>query len=140
LEHYLPHQLLRDTDIMSMAHSLEVRVPLLDDEVVSTTAALESIDGLPGKWLLAASVDPQLLATASAPKRTFTLPVDLWLRGPLRNWAGDMLQDLAKAGLGIDRRQLFGLFEDFEAGRAGWRALWSLCVLGGWMSRRPVSR
>ena len=40
LGHYLPNQLLRDTDTMSMAHSLEVRVPLLDDSVVRVALAL----------------------------------------------------------------------------------------------------
>jgi asparagine synthase (glutamine-hydrolysing) len=136
LGHYLPNQLLRDTDVMSMAHSLEVRVPLLDDEVVAAVSARESSGELLDKRLLAASINPELQSIAVAPKRTFTLPVEVWLRGPLHDWAGDVLQDLAASGLGIDRRQLSALYQDFQAGRAGWRALWSLCVLGGWMSRR----
>jgi asparagine synthase (glutamine-hydrolysing) len=137
LEHYLPNQLLRDTDAMSMAHSLEVRVPLLDDDVVAASAAHENSAGLQGKQLLAAVVDPELLPIAASPKETFTLPMDAWLRGPLHDWAGDMLHDLAHEGLGFDRRQLFDFFQDFQDGRAGWRGLWSMCVLGGWMCRRP---
>jgi asparagine synthase (glutamine-hydrolysing) len=132
-EHYLPSQLLRDTDVMSMAHSLEVRVPLLDDRVV--TAVRSNGEGLVGKRLLAASVDRNLMSIADSPKQTFTLPVDEWLRGPLHGWAGDMLQALAQAGLGFDGRQLSAVLRDFDAARAGWRTLWSLCVLGGWMSR-----
>lgn len=133
MDHYLPSQLLRDTDVMSMAHSLEVRVPLLDDLVVA--AARNSTNGLVGKRLLAASVDPALASVAGSRKQTFTLPMDDWLRGPLHGWAGDMLQTLAQAGLGFDKPQLSNLFKDFDAGRVGWRALWSLCVLGGWTSR-----
>ncbi len=134
IEHYLANQLLRDTDVMSMAHSLEVRVPLLDDTVVAATQG--NTDGLLDKKLLAASVDPKLISVAASAKQTFTLPVEGWLRGPLHGWAGDMLQVLARSGLGLDSRELWALFRDFELGRAGWRALWSLCVLGGWM-RRP---
>jgi asparagine synthase (glutamine-hydrolysing) len=133
MDHYLPSQLLRDTDVMSMAHSLEVRVPFLDDRVV---AAAQECTGAPvDKRLLAASVGSQLMTIADSPKQTFTLPVDEWLRGPLHVWAGDMLQSLARSGLGFDGGQLSALFRDFDDRRAGWRALWSLCVLGGWMSR-----
>jgi asparagine synthase (glutamine-hydrolysing) len=140
LEHYLPNQLLRDTDAMSMAHSLEVRVPLLDDEVVAATAALEALGELVDKRLLVAAVSPELESIAASRKRTFTLPVELWLRGPLRDWAGDALHDLAEAGLGFDRRQLVDFFEVFQNGLAGWRPLWSLCVLGSWVSKRRESR
>jgi asparagine synthase (glutamine-hydrolysing) len=132
-EHYLPNQLLRDTDAMSMAHSLEVRVPLLDDEVVKTATAAEP-PKLLGKQLLAASVDHRLLPIASSAKRTFTLPMDAWLRGPLHDWSADMLQTLALSGLGFDGRELQAFFGDFQARRAGWRGLWSLAVLGAWIS------
>jgi asparagine synthase (glutamine-hydrolysing) len=140
LEHYLPNQLLRDTDAMSMAHSLEVRVPLLDDDVVAAAAAAHKPVTPAGKQLLAVAVDPELLPIATSPKRTFTLPVEAWLRGPLHDWAGDMLHSLAESGLGFDRRLLPVFFQDFDDGRVGWRALWSLCVLGSWMSMRPATR
>jgi asparagine synthase (glutamine-hydrolysing) len=138
LEHYLPNQLLRDTDVMSMSHSLEVRVPLLDDKVVAASGQ-QSQNGPRGKRLLAACVDPQLLSIASSPKRTFTLPVESWLRGPLYEWSGDMLAELGQSGLGFDRRQLSAFFADFQTGRAGWRSLWSLSVLGAWVSARRRS-
>ena len=102
---------------MSMAHSLEVRVPLLDDTVVAATQG--NTDGLLDKKLLAASVDPKLISVAASAKQTFTLPVEGWLRGPLHGWAGDMLQVLARSGLGLDSRELWALFRDFELGRAG---------------------
>lgn len=136
LTNYLPNQLLRDTDAMSMAHSLEVRVPLLDDEVVSTAMALSATDGLRGKELLAAAVGPELLDIARAPKRTFTLPFDAWLRGTLRDWSADMLRTLGEAGLGFDRHQLDRHFQDFHVGYVNWRSLWSLSVLGAWTSQR----
>jgi asparagine synthase (glutamine-hydrolysing) len=134
LEHYLPNQLLRDTDAMSMAHSLEVRVPLLDDNVVATSTRDNFVVPL-DKRVLANSIDRELLSIAKSPKRTFTLPIDSWLRGPLYEWSGDMLQELGQSGLGFDRRELSNYFSHFQAGRAGWRALWSLSVLGAWVSR-----
>ena len=84
-ENYLPNQLLRDTDQMSMAHSIEVRVPLLDDSVVRVALALPaSVRTAAGKrMLVAAAGGPQVT------KRPFSLPFDVWLRGPLRR-AGDM--------------------------------------------------
>jgi asparagine synthase (glutamine-hydrolysing) len=138
MDHYLPSQLLRDTDVMSMAHALEVRVPLLDDLVVAAVRA--RADAPVSKRLLAASVDPDLMSIAATTKQTFTLPVSEWLRGPLHEWAGDMLQTLAEAGLGFDRDRLFVLFRDFDSGLLGWRAMWSLCVLGGWMFRHQSAR
>jgi asparagine synthase (glutamine-hydrolysing) len=139
LAHYLPNQLLRDTDAMSMGHSLEVRVPLLDDSVVATTIQ-RNLNGPPDKRLLATSIDPELLAIANSSKRTFTLPLDAWLRGPLHEWSGDMLRELGESGLGFDRRELSTLFRHFQAGHAGWRALWSLSVLGAWVSKGPQKR
>lgn len=130
---YLPGQLLRDTDVTSMAHSLEVRVPLLDDDVVA--AALVSPAG---KQELAAAADPSLVGLARMPKRTFTLPIGHWLRGPLRRWSADALDALGEANLGFDRDELRRLATDFRNGHAGWRSLWALSVLGAWTATRPV--
>jgi asparagine synthase (glutamine-hydrolysing) len=87
LEAYLQHMLLRDADVFSMCHGLELRVPLLDHQVV------EQVAGLPGTWkwpdprpkpLLIDAVGPRLPALAySRPKRGFTFPWDSWLRGPI---------------------------------------------------------
>jgi asparagine synthase (glutamine-hydrolysing) len=128
---YLPDQLLRDTDTMSMAHSLEVRVPLLDDEVVAAALASPA-----GKEELAAAADPSLLALARVPKRTFTLPIGHWLSGPLRPWSSEAVDALAEANLGFDRAELRRLAADFQDRRAGWRPLWALSVLGAWTAKR----
>lgn len=130
---YLRYQLLRDTDAMSMAHSLEVRVPLLDDAVVEAAlASLPSKEGLLGKAALAAAAGlPTSLATQR--KLTFTLPFDHWLRSDLRPWAMESLDLLGRSSLGFDYREVMQSFDDFTAGRLGWRSLWSLAALGGWI-------
>ncbi len=96
---FLPGDLLAKVDRMSMAHSLEVRVPYLDNEVA------EFVIGQPGsrkvrgrqvKWLLrrfAASVLPASIA--SRPKQGFDVPVGEWLRGPLREPLTDLLSEQA---------------------------------------------
>src|SRR5262249_18384917 len=85
---YLASTLLRDTDSVSMARSLEVRVPLLD------TPLVEYVGGLPeeirqncgsAKRLLVQAVQELIPKPIAAQrKRTFTLPWELWLRGPLK--------------------------------------------------------
>jgi asparagine synthase (glutamine-hydrolysing) len=129
LRNYLPDQLLRDTDQMSMAHSLEVRVPLLDDNVVRTALALPAaVRAEEGKRLLAraARVPP----TA---KRPFALPFERWLRGPLRDPVRDaLLSDelpFANELPGGFRR---GVWEAFERGRTHWSRPWSIAVLRRW--------
>lgn len=135
LTNYLPYQLLRDSDAMSMAHSLELRVPLLDEAVVQ--AALDtggSVGGLRGKELLASAVDPSLMSIAQGRKRTFTLPFDSWLRRELAPWSRDAVGHLAAADLGFRSDRLLTFWERFQQGRAEWRPLWSLAVLGQWLT------
>ena len=136
LTNYLPFQLLRDTDAMSMAHALEVRVPLLDDAVVPL--ALRGLDG-PGPWgkrQLTAAVDPDLDYLVSRPKRTFTLPIEHWMRGRLIDDVEDALVALGDADLGFDRRTLTQVWHGFLAGRVGWRPVWALTTLGRWLGER----
>ena len=131
---YLRYQLLRDTDVMSMAHSLEVRIPLLDDRVVDAALALRpAANGLSGKRLLAWSGGPDVERLWAEPKRTFTLPLDRWLREELAVWRRGALDALAGSGLGFSGAALQELDRAYEAGRLQWRPLWALCVLGAWL-------
>ncbi|HET7488922.1 MAG TPA: asparagine synthase (glutamine-hydrolyzing) [Acidimicrobiales bacterium] len=131
---YLPYQLLRDTDCMSMAHALEVRVPLLDDRVVAVAAARTW-----GKDRLVAATDPGLAALVGRPKQTFTLPFDRWMRGPLATRVLGSLDVLGDAGLGFDRRRLSELWFAYGARRVGWRPVWALAVLGAWLERHATA-
>jgi len=83
MAHYLPNQLLRDTDQMSMSHSLEIRVPLLDDSMVNVALALPAeVRTQPGKTLLAQAAN---IERPNA-KRPFALPFEQWMRGPLKGY------------------------------------------------------
>jgi asparagine synthase (glutamine-hydrolysing) len=126
---YLPDQLLRDTDQMSMAHSLEVRVPLLDDSVVRVALALPaSLRTAAGKRMLVAAAGGHPVE-----KRPFALPFRAWLRGPLREPVREALlsQGLpfaAEVPLAFRRN----VWRSFEEGRTHWSRPWSLAVLRLW--------
>jgi len=132
LANYLPDQLLRDTDSMSMAHSLEVRVPLLDDAVVAAVLALQVSGKAPTKRDLIDAVDPGLQAVLAGPKKTFTLPFAEWMRGPMRGSVLDGLAWLGDAPLGFDRRALTAAWLRYEAAGESWRPVWALAVLAWW--------
>jgi asparagine synthase (glutamine-hydrolysing) len=137
---YLSYVLLRDIDAMSMAHSLEVRVPFLD---VEFGAALASIpwqwklrDGV-GKWILRrAMADLLPPAILKRPKMGFGLPYNVWMRRTLEPMVRDVL-----APARLRRRGLFStdmvssMVDRFYAGDDGvWRHLWALFVAETWMT------
>lgn len=130
LMNYLPRQLLRDTDTMSMAHSLEVRVPLLDDILVRAALSMPAhVRNEKGKALLLKAAGLE----SSGPKRGFTLPFEGWLRGPLRETVreGLMSEKLPFCDLiGPDFRKR--VWDSFEAGRTHWSRPWSIAVLRLW--------
>jgi asparagine synthase (glutamine-hydrolysing) len=108
-ELYMRNQLLRDTDWASMAHSLEVRVPLVDPALLRRVAPHSLRHALVGKWLLAASpASPLPEGLLRRPKTGFTTPVECWtdrLVGPAARpepWARRWARTVAEAMLPED--------------------------------------
>ncbi len=142
---YMHDVLLRDTDQMSMAHGLEVRVPLLDHRlasyVVSLPDALKS-GGVTPKSLLVKSLERPLPgAIVHQPKRGFALPFDTWMRGPLRTFCDAQLGDRGLDGRGILRPgAASGLWARFLRREAGvtWSRVWVLVALNAWLDRQGV--
>lgn len=137
---YMLNTLLRDTDSMSMHHSLEIRVPLLDRGLVELVEALperaKARIGIP-KALLAEAVKdllpPEILRR---PKRTFTLPWERWLRGKLGGdvacHMGVLTPSLATI---LDGEEVHGVWRRFLNKRTAWARPWSLFVLNEWVRR-----
>ena len=133
---WLADDVLRKVDIGSMACALEVRSPLLDQEVVEAVASIPAAVRMPrarSKEVLKACarglVPPAVL---SGRKAGFSLPVDLWLRGgPLRDLAHDVILSRAARSRGVIRPQAAErLLGEHESGAANHdEAIWTLMVL-----------
>ena len=140
LRSYLVNTLLRDTDAMSMRHSLEVRVPFLDaplaEYVLSLPAAAKLEPSRPKSLLVAALRDLLPDEIVAQRKRTFTFPWENWLRGSLGNRVAAGLSDwspLLEPQLGRDFA--LAIWQDFQRGRTTWSRPWSLYVLNEWAKR-----
>jgi len=137
---YMVSTLLRDTDSVSMARSLEVRVPFLDTPLVEFAAALPDTARIePGvsKGLLRAALAGLIPAEILGQrKRTFTLPWEEWLRTSLRTRVESSFKELAPALK--SRMHAAGIqmvWDNFLHGRTSWSRPWSLYVLNEWCRR-----
>jgi asparagine synthase (glutamine-hydrolysing) len=142
---YMLNTLLRDADCMSMAHGLEVRVPLIDHQLVRRVLAL------PGAWKLDKRTPKPFLVHAlrgklpdeiiHRPKRGFTMPFEHWLRDALRPVVEGSLREIGDGALGtlISERGARRVWEEFLAGRTSWSRPWSLYVLQRWCQRHLSS-
>ena len=136
---YLPDDILVKVDRAAMAVSLEARAPFLDRDVVEFAwripVGAKLRDGK-GKWPLRRVLDryvpPHLL---ERPKMGFGVPLDEWLRGPLREWAGDLLspERLQREGF-LDPAAVGRTWQAHQRGgqQAG-HALWSVLAFQSWL-------
>ena len=136
---YMASTLLRDTDAVSMARSLEVRVPLLDTPLVEFAGSLSDVARRPGapKALLVEALGDLLPQEILAQrKRTFTLPWEEWLRGPLRARMEASFADPSPPLAAYLRPGgVRTVWTDFLAGKTTWSRPWSLYVLNDWCRR-----
>ena len=139
---YLPGDILVKVDRASMAASLETRAPFLDRDLIEFAWTLPlsmKLRGGRGKWLLRQLLDRHVpRALIERPKMGFGVPLDDWLRGPLRGWADELLAE--------DRLRHEGYFQP-EAITRTWRAhvlgegsfgyrLWSVLMFQAWLERQ----
>ena len=137
---YMLNTLLRDTDSVSMAQSLEVRVPLLDTPLVEFVGSLpDAARQRPGilKALLVEALSGILPAEIlSQRKRTFTLPWEEWLRGPLRARLERSFGDPAPAfAAHMHADGVRSVWNAFLAEKTSWSRPWALYVLNEWCRR-----
>jgi asparagine synthase (glutamine-hydrolysing) len=140
LRSYMVSTLLRDTDSMSMASSLEVRVPFLDVPLVKYALSLpESAKrraAQPKSLLIDALGDLLPQEIVAQTKRTFTFPWQTWLRGKLGDRVVSALRDWSPAlAPHIAAEFPQKIWADFLADRTSWSRPWSLFVLNEWAKR-----
>ena len=141
---YLPDDILTKVDRASMATSLEARVPLLDHRIVEFAWTLPEQFKLhrgQGKSVLREILDhyvPRELI--ERPKMGFGIPIDQWLRGPLRDWAESLLdpQALSQQGL-LNVPPVREMWMAHQNGENWAYQLWNVLMLQAWIAEYEVS-
>ena len=134
---YLPDDLLAKVDRASMAVSLEVRAPLLDHRVVELSWRLPpslKLRGRVGKWALRQMLYRRLPRhLVDRPKMGFSVPIDGWLRGPLRPWTEALLTEDKLADAGLDPAPVRTAWDDLLTGRRHTGpSVWAVVMFQAW--------
>ena len=140
---YLQAPLLRDIDVMSMANSLEVRVPYLDHRWMEFILSLPDSYKYEGKFpkrILREIAQKLLPKDVFGPKRGFTVPIGSWLKGKLRGRVEETLSPsrIKKRGL-FDVHYVEDQKRKFLSGNGPWEPVWSFFVLESWLEQNDIT-
>ena len=139
---YMQNVLLRDTDQMSMASALEVRVPFLDYTLAEYVLGVNDKYKSPvfPKKLLVDSLNGLLPdEIVHRKKMGFTFPWEQWMRGELKSFCGDRIMSLARRPF-INGKELEKRWHDFVSGQPGtrWPEIWICVVLEDWLTANQI--
>jgi len=139
---YMQNILLRDSDQMSMANALEVRVPFLDHTLVEYVLMLSDKAKMPltpKKLLTDAMGDLLPLEIINRPKMGFTFPWKHWLKNELHDFCEQNIRALSKRSF-FNENSIMQLWKDFlnNNPRITWSRIWHLVVLENWLQQNNV--
>jgi asparagine synthase (glutamine-hydrolysing) len=139
---YMRRMLLRDADQMSMAVSLEMRVPFLDHKLVEYVLGLPAAvkkrySGVKG-LLVEACRDLLPASVYERPKAGFVLPMKSWMAGPLASFVSEGLDETVSRAL-LPAQFVDEVKEAFQRDRLHWTRPWSIVVLGHYAKRCQLS-
>ncbi|MCX6183271.1 MAG: asparagine synthase (glutamine-hydrolyzing) [Bacteroidetes bacterium] len=123
---YMHNQLLRDTDIMSMAHSLEARVPLIDQKLVEFAYSLPPEYRKGKRMLIDAMVNELPQEVYNRPKQGFLFPFPVWMKKEIKSEVQDLIfmkNDYLKA-TAVEK-----LWKGFMSDKVHWSRVWQIAVL-----------
>ena len=126
---YMKNQLLKDSDIMSMWHSLELRVPFLDREFIKAVFSIDpaiKFGGKPKELLIEAFKDILPEEIWNRPKQGFTFPFKEWMKKT----------PYVKKLENIDNKEFLKVKAKFEKNEVHWGRLWSLAVINEWRTSK----
>ena len=143
IESYMQHVLLRDSDQMSMAHSIEIRVPFLDHEVVEIATHLSTNlknPTSPKKFLTETFADLLPHEVVNRKKMGFTLPWSVWMKNELRDFTESGFQELFEQNV-VNEKVLKTAWGKFLRGNEekSFISFWHLSVLGHWMKNNRIT-
>jgi asparagine synthase (glutamine-hydrolysing) len=141
---YMRNTLLRDSDVFSMAHGLELRVPFVDRRVAY--AAFSAPDsrklrrGVSKPLLVDAMCDLLPASLLRHPKRGFTIPFQSWMRNELADEVNTVLTSPGTSMIGLEKPGVRAVWNDFRRGRPGinWSRPWALYTLLRWARHNDV--
>ena len=139
LSMYLPDDILVKIDRAAMSYGLETRVPFLDKRVIEAAWKIpieekikNKIGKIPLRNILKKYIPENLV---ERPKQGFGVPINSWLRGPLKEWANDLLDEKKlNNDLFIDKKIITKKWQEHLSGRKNWHyPIWNILVLQSWI-------
>jgi asparagine synthase (glutamine-hydrolysing) len=142
---YMRNTLLRDSDVFSMTHALELRVPMVDLNVARVAAAageaMKIKRGSPKPVLVEAVRDLLSPETIERPKRGFTLPFETWMRNEMFDEVNSVLTSLRTGSVGLDQGAVGQVWRQFQQRKPGvnWSRPWALYTLLRWAAQNGLA-